>query len=310
MDWFSNWISELVGISSDTVKKVAGTALVLVSYFLLRKLIARVMSAGVEDPISRFRIGRVTRILLILVGGMILTRIWIRGTEGIGTWLGLLSAGIAVALQEPLENLAGWIYIVASRPFRVGDRIQIGSYAGDIVDIRPLSFALLEIGNWVEADQSTGRVLQIPNGWLFKEAVAGYDHGFPFIWNEITITVTFESDWRLAKSTLESVLKEHAEQVEESEFEKSSEFLGIQYSRLTPVVWVDSSDSGVRLTMRYLCRPRSRRVSTSKMWEAILDAFNALPKVDFAYPTTRRFDHAREGKLDLRAPYVPEQDRT
>ncbi len=300
MDWISAVIGDALGVSADLVKKALATVLVLGGYFTLRRLVARIAGSRFEEPLTRFRVSRAARVFLMLTGGVILVRVWFKGAEGIGTWLGLLTAGIAVALQDPLENLAGWVYVVMSRPFRVGDRIQIGDHAGDVVDVRPLSFALLEIGNWVNADQSTGRVIQIPNGWVFKHSIAGYDHGFPFIWNEIAVTVTFESDWRAAKAVLEGVLAERAEKIEDADFAQPSEFLGIQYSRITPVVWVDTAPEGVRLTMRYLCRPRNRRVSGSQMWEAILDAFAKLPDVDLAYPTTRRFDHAVEGKPALR----------
>lgn len=60
------------------------------------------------------------------------------------------------------------------RPFDVGDRIQIAGFAGDVVDIRIFEFTLLEIGNWVDADQSTGRVVHIPNQKLLTEPIANY----------------------------------------------------------------------------------------------------------------------------------------
>ncbi len=112
--------------------------------------------------------------------------------------------------------------------------------------------------------------------------------------------MTFESDWRAAKASLSAILEEHAEKVDEAEFHRAAELLHVQFVRLTPVIWVSTAPEGVKLTMRYLCRPRARRVSTSTMWEAILDAFEHLPGVDFAYPTQRRFDQAVEGKPSLR----------
>ena len=91
------------------------------------------------------------------------------------------------------------------RPFEVGDRIQIGDQKGDVIDQRIFMFTVLEIGNWVDADQSTGRVIHIPNGKIFLETLASYTKGFEYIWNEIPVQVTFESDWRKAKNILESL---------------------------------------------------------------------------------------------------------
>jgi len=90
----------------------------------------------------------------------------------------LLSAGIAIALKDVFVNLAGFIFIMWRQPLEVGHRIQIGEVAGDVVDIRPFQFTILEIGNWVDADQSTGRMIHIPNGKIFTENLANYHFGF------------------------------------------------------------------------------------------------------------------------------------
>jgi hypothetical protein len=105
-----------------------------------------------------------------LIGLLVIGRIWLTGMETLVTFLGLLSAGIAIALKDPLINIAGWVYILARKPFNVGERIEINNVAGDVIDIRIFQFSILEIGNWVQADQSTGRVLHIPNGVIFNPA--------------------------------------------------------------------------------------------------------------------------------------------
>ncbi len=81
----------------------------------------------------------------------------------------------------------------------MGDRIQVGNFAGDVIDLRIFQFTLMEIGNWVDADQSTGRVIHIPNGKVFTEMLANYSKGFHYIWNEIPFLVTFESNWKKQK---------------------------------------------------------------------------------------------------------------
>lgn len=78
--------------------------------------------------------------------------------------------------------------------------------------------------------------------------------------------------------------------------------LHIKFPKVTPVVWTSVADSGVRLTMRYLCKPRSRRNSSAEIWEKVLDAFAAMPDVDFAYPTMRKFDNMAEGKEAAKSP--------
>lgn len=77
------------------------------------------------------------------------------------------------------------------RPFWLGDRVQIGNHARDVVDVRIFTFTLLEIGNWVNGDQSTERVIYVPKGQVFTQMLANYGKGIGYIWNEIGVLVTF-----------------------------------------------------------------------------------------------------------------------
>ena len=222
---------------------------------------------------------------------LIIGRIWFEGFGAAATFLGLLSAGIAIALKDPLVNLMCWGYILSRRPFGVGDRIQIGAAAGDVIDRGLFHFSLMEVGNWVDADQSSGRIVHVPNGTVLSQPVANYDKGFRYIWSEIPVTITFESNWKKAKGILETIARRHAEQlteqVEKELLEASRRYL-IAYTKLTPIVYVRVADHGIRLTLRYLIRSRFRRGSENAIWQDVLEAFAAEPDIDFAYPTTRQ----------------------
>ena len=182
------------------------------------------------------------------------------------------------------------------RPFQVGDRIQIGDHAGDVIDIRTFQCTLMEIGNWVETDQSTGRVIHVPNSKVFQEAIANYSKGFQYIWNEIPVLITFESDWEKAKAILLTIINHEAEHIssaaQESLQQAARKYL-IFYSKLTPIVYTSVRESGVLLTIRYLCEPRRRRGTEQDIWEAILRAFAQEADIEFAYPTQRFYDSSR-----------------
>ena len=70
----------------------------------------------------------------------------------------------------------------------------------------------------------------------------------------------------------------------------------IFYSVLTPTVYTSVKDSGVMLTMRYLCDVRKRRTTEQLIWENVLDEFAKHSDIDFAYPTTRFYNNLGEGK--------------
>jgi len=216
-----------------------------------------------------------------------------------------LSAGIAIALKDVVANFAGWLFIISRRPFSVGDRIQIGNYAGDVIDTRVFQFTLLEIGNWVNADQSTGRIVHIPNGMVLSEVLANYSKGFQYIWNEIPVLITFESNWKKAKKILQKIADKDAEQLSkaaEKRVKEASKKFMILYSKLTPIVYTSVQDSGVLLTIRYLCEPQRRRDSEQVIWEDILKEFTRNNDIDFAYPTQRFYNSKLEGENFVKGP--------
>lgn len=222
-----------------------------------------------------------------------MSNVWLELFGSMGTFLGLLSAGVAIALKDPLVNMVSWAFILIRQPFKVGDRIQVGKIAGDVIDIRLFQFSLMEIGNWVDAEQSTGRIVHIPNGMVFTEPQANYTAGFQYIWNEIPVLVTFESDWKKAKSILTDVVNHHgdvlSDEAEKQIKEAAKQFL-IFYSKLTPIVYTSVKDSGVMLTLRYMCDPRKRRIIEEEIWEDILTRFSKYDDIDLAYPTQRFYN--------------------
>ncbi len=315
MPWLTrvaSWIELSLGISEEVQVRILGTVLVVVVYAVILRLVRRVAGRAVEDATSRYQVVKVASYTFGFVGLAVVIKIWLAGIAGLATYFGLLSAGVAVSLQDPIINLAGWVFIIARRPFEVGDRIQIGAHSGDVVDVRIFQFTLLEIGNWVVADQSTGRVIHVPNGWVFKNSVANYDKGFRYIWQEIPVVITFESNWRKAKEVLQQTVNDHAEHLTNDamrEIAEAADRYHIKFSKLTPVVWTSVTDDGIRLTLRYLCKPRERRSSAHEMWESILEAFENLPDVDLAYKTVRYFDNRSEGKPEARAGDEPPAPR-
>ena len=224
-------------------------------------------------------------------------RIWLEGISNLMTYMGLLSAGLAVALKQPIENIVGWWFILWKKPFEVGDRVQIGEKIGDVIDQQLLMFSLMEIGNWVDAEQSTGRIIHIPNGEVFKTTIANYHHGFPYIWNEIPVMITFESDWRLAQNVLEPLIAKHSKSVVKKAnlaMKQAAEKYLIFYQKLTPIVYTTVKDSGVLLTIRYLCEPRRRRETESYIWRHIISEFEKYDSIDLAYQTIRYYDKLNE----------------
>lgn len=292
MTSLSDFLNYELGISPESQQKIVLTIFTALLLWFLRVGLLQIVWRQTHEVKTRYEWKHALSLIMPLLGVIIISAIWLPAFKQFGAFLGLFSAGLAIALKDPLTNFAGWVFILFRKPFVTGDRIQIGEHAGDVIDIRIFQFTLLEIGNWVDADQSTGRIIHIPNGKIFQTPQANYSSGFKYIWNEIPVRLTFETDYLKAKSILEEIINTHggklAENVENEIREAGKTYL-IYYKNLTPIVYTSVKDFGVQLTIRYLCSPRKRRSSEHEIWEEILKRFKPYSDLRFAYPTTRFF---------------------
>jgi small-conductance mechanosensitive channel len=299
MDEITRWLEANLGLSPQVQSRILESLVVVLVLWVMRQIVLRTVVYRMSDDRRRYQWQKTLGYVFFTLVVLLVWPIWFRGFQSLATYLGLLSAGLAIALKDPITDLIGWGFILWRRSFEVGDRIQIGEYAGDVIDQRIFQFSLMEVGNWVDAEQSTGRVLHVPNGMIFTNVLANYTKGSRYIWNEIPVLVTFESDWEKAKQILREIARHHSEQLSEGaeeSFKQASKQYLINYGTLTSTIYTSVKDSGVLLTMRYLCEPRKRRDSTEQVWESILRAFAPHPDIDFAYPTRRLYNNQVEGK--------------
>ena len=299
MEDFLSRLQPPPGGTTDVGTKLLVSVLVILALWVLRTLAVRLANRGVEEVRLRYRMRKGITYVIVATGVLVIGALWVEGVRSLATYLGLLSAGLAIALKDLVENVAGWVFIAWRRPFRVGERIKIGEHAGDVIDIRIFQFTLLEIGAWVNADQSTGRIVHVPCGAALREPLINFSRGFHYIWDELPVLITFESDWRAAKDILMEIVNKEADELSESAKQRvreASERYMIFYEKLTPTVYTSVEDSGVLLTMRFLCEPRRRRGTRQRIWEDVLDDFALRDDIDFAYPTQRFYDDRAEGK--------------
>lgn len=303
MEEFQNYLSRTLEETSLQYSNVLETVAIIVALFVIRVVVIRIVYRQVEDTGIRYRWRKNVTYLLVFIGLLLIGRTWVEAIGSLATFLGLLSAGLAIALRDPVTDMAGWLFLIWRKPFKVGDRIEIGSNKGDVIDIRFFKFTILEIGNWVHADQSTGRVIHIPNHLIFSDSISNYTSDFEFIWNEIEIVFTFESNWRKAKKMLEAITEDHLKEYvndAEQQVRRATKSYLIRYRNLTPIVYTEVVGDGIKLTIRHLSNPRRRRGINQMIWEDVLDGVAAEDDLDFAYKTYRIYQNQIEGKPGLK----------
>jgi len=268
---------------------VSGISIVVV--FILSLILERLVNKRIKNAnvrhLSRkwIQYGRILIILLILLFT------WLKDPSSITTILGFASAGIALALHPVFINIAGWLLIIVKKPINIGDRIEYKSIKGDVIDIQMFYTLILEVGNWVDGDQSTGRVVSIPNGKIFTENYFSTTIGFNGIWNEIKILITFDSNKEKAKKIImdiaNNLVNEEVLRTIEKEQMKMSQKYAIKPGKITPITYFTIQPSGVQIELRYITLARNRRGIKTQLSERIYEAIHNSDDIDFAYPSQK-----------------------
>jgi small-conductance mechanosensitive channel len=259
----------------------------IVTAFLLPRLTNRA---------TRYNIRRVLNLLVFLLVVFSTISVLFVGWYGAAVSFGLLSLVLGFALQAPITSFFAWIYILARSPYRVGDRIRIGEFAGDVIDVAYLDTTLWEIGGeLLSGDHPSGRIIRFPNSTVFNHPVVNYSWPlFPYIWNEITVQVAYQSDLEFVAQVMTEIVEEEigprmAERIQiyrnllaETPVDKLdvAERPSVVF-RIDPVTWVDA-------TVRYLVAPRNAGRRKTALTRRILERLNAAPdRVMFPAANTR-----------------------
>jgi len=276
--------------SIQFVERLAVTVILILIVWLLRKLILKFVRKKATKERTIFVWNKYSYYVFFFISIIIIIDLWVKGFSNILTIVGLLAAGIAFALKEPVVNLFGWVYIVWRGPIKTGDRIEIDEHVGDVIEITPFHFDMLEIRSWVDGDLYTGRIVSIPNAKVFNYANSNYSSGYKSIWNEMRFSITFESDWKKAKEILLEIAKKHSNyQDTQATYDayKTLRSHMIYDVEFEPTVFTKIVASGIELRVRYFCSIYNRTISEAAISEELLETFASESKINFAYQTTR-----------------------
>ena len=265
---------------------------VIALLLILRLLVSRF----VEDPDRRYAANRTLSIVLTLVLFVGLAIIFLRQFPHLFTGVGVVLAGVAIALQEVILSFFGFFAIRGARGYRVGDWVRIGDYYGEVVDVGLLVTILEEVTpigvQGQHGGAKTGALIWINNNAIFREKTTNYTRGFPYIWCVLVYTVTFESNWQRAEQLLREIVEGHDEitttaNLARKRVTEAAANFAIKVDNTAPRVRTWAADSGVQLRLRFMAHPRRRRALIDTVNREVMTAFSAAQDVDFAYNTMR-----------------------
>ncbi len=261
---------------------------VAIIYLVFEIFLEETLLKKIKVSNTRYSLKKTLSTLSLASYALALLVIWIAETQYILLSLGLIGAAIAFAFQDIFKNFAGGIMIFLNGIYHVGDRIELNQKYGDVIDIDVLYTTLMETGEWVSGDQVTGRLTIIPNGGILTAAVQNYTRDFDFIWDELTIPITYDSDWKEANTRiLEIIRKETSEIVQKAEqtMEKLEGKYFFTKRSIEPSVFLTLTDNWITFGIRYVTEVRSRRILHDRLSRAILDEIGKSDKIKIASAT-------------------------
>lgn len=200
----------------------------------------------------------------------------------IGVAIGLVGAGVAFALQEVITSFAAWISIMFSDTVKVGQRIKVGEISGDIIDIGMLKTTIMEVGDWVKGDLYNGRITVIPNSYIFKDALRNYSSDYPFLWDEITVPIRTESDYKLAKEVFTEIATDICgdyAQRSKATWQKMRNKYRVEDAEVEPMVTLQFDENWITFTIRYIVDYRKRRSTKDKLFMRLLEEIDKYDNI-------------------------------
>lgn len=227
-----------------------------------------------EDPRTEYMFRRIVTIVFYSSVLFIMLGVFIEQTRALLVSYGLIAAGIAVAVQDFFRNFAGGMIIFITGIYRIGDRIEINGRYGDVIDIGILYTTLMETREWVGGDQHTGRLSVLPNSFVLNNAVNNYTKDLRFVFDEIMLPITYDSDLKKAKALILDIVRKETSDITveaAADVEKSGQKYYLQEEVVEPAIYITVNDDWVAYNIRYVTRVRERRVRRSRLWALIFD---------------------------------------
>jgi small-conductance mechanosensitive channel len=254
-------------------KLVCGAFGILIIHALFR-ILERILPRHFREQDERYRVRKFVVYAGYAVATLFVTILFEDRLGRISFALGVAGAGVVVALQDVIASFAGWIAIGFSSLYTIGHRIQIGETRGDVIDISVIRTTLMETGSWVSRDLYSGRVVRVPNSYVLKGPVYNYSQGFRFVWDEIKVVLSANSDQYEARRVLIGVAKETvASYLAEAErsWKEVADNYRLEDPRLEPTVTLVVSGGSLEFTVSYIVDYRDRTAMKDQLFTRIVD---------------------------------------
>lgn len=292
---------KLVGVNEENGQKLLLTILCIVVVIIIKKLISFLLQYiyhQYEKRFLRFWSRQVLNLLSAIFVVMMVLSIWFDDPSRLATGLGLVTAGLAFALQKVVTSVAGYFIILRGNTFNVGERITMGGIRGDVIGLGFLQTTIMEMGQppsvqgadpamWIKGRQFTGRIVTVTNDKIFETPVYNYTRDFPFIWEEISVPIKYGTELSKVEGILLEVVARHVDKIDDLSRplrENMEKKYDIRTDDMIPKLFYRITDNWIELTVRFISPERGIREIKSNISRDILREF-AVEQIEIASGT-------------------------
>lgn len=246
---------------------------------------ARVIDA-MDNAVTRYNFRRILSLVIFVLIALIVISVLFANWYAAAASLGLISLVLGFALQTPITSFIGWIYILARRPYRVGDRISIGESTGDVIEVTYLDTTLWEVGGpYVSSDHPSGRLIKFPNANVLTSAVYNYSWEiFPYIWNEISFQIAYDSDLEFVSEVMRRAAEEELGETMIERVRQFREILAttpvdeVEVQERPTVLFRINANTWIDAKVRYVVDPKRAGSVKSRLLHKMLCQLNTQPE--------------------------------
>jgi len=251
-------------IDNPLIASIIKYLLLVAFVFILIQLLRIVLRKNIPNASARYKSQKGVEIVGYLILVLLSFSYFTGNIKDFTLAIGLFSAGIAITLQELFLSIAGSIYIFVVKVYEPGDRIEINGIKGDVIDVDTMYTTMMEIGQWVNSDNYSGRIVKLSNAFVFKGPIYNYSQDFPFIWDEFDLPIRYGSDMELAKEIMIKIASETLSEYttnSKSQWKDVVNKYYIEDAQVDPTLAIRLTDNWIQFNLRYIVDFKKRRIT-------------------------------------------------
>lgn len=274
------YLSNFTSLSNKYVLSIFQTLIIVFIFKILSKSFEILNNKFNTDDKKKYILNKRVKLICSIIIIFCLILVWQDYFKDLITLISVVSAALTLAVRDIVVNFFSGIYIKVAKPFKVEDRISIGNYIGDVINISILSFEILEVRGEENAEQSTGIIIQVPASKIFTEYLKNYSKAFKYVWKEMSIKVPLDNNIPKVKKELYRIIRSNQvvssiPNKMERQLDNAAGDYRIYYNKLEPIVYTQIVNDYVVLTIRFLVHPKKVRNVESEIWNQILNSVNS-----------------------------------